>query len=94
VGSSARRDCIVDESICNEALDLLSVDRMLDYGHPSENLTRTATLWSVVLGVDVDASQVATCMALMKISRQCHTPLRDNTVDAIAYLLIADSLMH
>lgn len=92
MGSSARADSLIDSSLLDEAFEFLHVDRMDDYGDPRENLTRTARLWSAVLDVDVDASQVATCMALVKISRQAHRPMRDNIVDALAYLLLADSL--
>lgn len=92
MGSSASHDFVIDSSLLDEAFEFLQVNRMNDYGDPRENLTRTARLWSAVLGVDVDASQVATCMALLKISRQAHRPLRDNIVDALAYLCLADSL--
>lgn len=92
MGLSENRASVVDETICEEALELLDLDRMLDYGHPAENLSRIAMLWSAVLRIEVEPSQVATCMALVKISRQTNKPLRDNTVDAIAYLLIADLL--
>lgn len=92
MGSPARTESLVDDTLAAEAIDLLSVDRMIDYGHPAENLDRTAQLWSAVLKTDVDASQVAMCLALMKISRQAHAPMRDNIVDAIAYLMLADTL--
>lgn len=92
MGSSARADSLIDASLVDDAIEFLQVNRMHDYGDPRENLTRTARLWSAVLDVDVEASQVATCLALMKISRQAHRPMRDNIVDALAYLLLADSL--
>ena len=44
-------------------------DRGLDYGHPSDNMQRTAALWSAYLEVPINDYQVAMCMALVKIAR-------------------------
>lgn len=72
-----------EENILQEADRLTSAsgDRPGDYGHPRENLTLTAKLWSPILGVEVTAEQVALCQVQLKIARQCHKPKRDNLTD-------------
>ena len=67
-------------------------DRGLDYGHPSDNMARTAALWSSYLEMPITDYQVATCMALVKIARSMETAKVDTYVDATAYLAIAGQL--
>jgi len=81
----------IDNSIAQEAMDIVSGARQQTYGHPSKNFLDTARLWSVVLGVEVTAQQVALCMVAVKVAREIHTPKRDNLVDAIGYLLAYDA---
>jgi len=50
-------------------------DRGLDYGHPSDNMQRTAALWSSYLEMPISDYQVAMCMALVKIA-EAWRPLR------------------
>jgi precorrin-4 methylase len=58
---------------------------MDDYGHPIHDFTRTASMWSTILGVEVTAPQVAICMILVKVSRETHKHKRDNLVDIAGY---------
>ena len=67
-------------------------DRGLDYGHPSDNMSRTAALWASYLEMPITDYQVAMCMALVKIARSMETAKVDNQVDACAYLAIAGTL--
>ena len=67
-------------------------DRGMDYGHPSDNMQRTAALWSSYLEMPITDYQVTTCMALVKIARSMETAKVDNQVDACAYLAIAGTL--
>lgn len=67
-------------------------DRGLDYGHPSDNMARTAALWASYLEMPITDYQVATCMALVKIARSMETAKVDTYVDAVAYLAIAGQL--
>jgi hypothetical protein len=67
-------------------------DRGMYYGHPSDNMQRTAALWSAFLEMPVTDYQVATCMALVKIARSMETAKVDTYIDAAAYLAIAGQL--
>ena len=55
------------------------------YGHPYDNHGRTATMWSTYLGVEITAEDVCWMMMLLKVSRQIHSPTRDNLVDIVGY---------
>jgi hypothetical protein len=67
-------------------------DRGLDYGHPSDNMARTAALWSSYLEMPITDYQVAICMALVKIARSMETGKTDTYVDLCAYTAIAAQL--
>lgn len=73
------------ESILEEANRLVNGDRQESYGHPLDDFSRTARMWSAVLSHDVTAEQVGLCMACVKISRQVNRPGRDNLVDLAGY---------
>lgn len=75
------------EDLAAYAARLVNEDRAQLYGHPLDNLSRAADIWSVILDVDVTAEQVALCMVGMKIARQVHREQMDNVADAIGYLL-------
>ena len=72
-------------SILLEAQGLVHGDRQVMYGHPLDDFSRTAAMWSAILGVPVTAEQVGLCMCAVKISRQCNSPKRDNLVDLAGY---------
>ena len=67
-------------------------DRGLDYRHPSDNMARTAALWSSYLEMPVTDYQVAMCMALVKIARSMESAKTDTYVDLAAYVAIAGQL--
>jgi len=67
-------------------------DRGLDYGHPSDNMQRTAALWSAYLEMPVTDYQVAMCLALVKVARSMETAKPDNYIDGTAYFAIAGQL--
>ena len=67
-------------------------DRGVDYGHPSDNMQRTARLWSAYLEMPLEDYQVASCMALVKLARSMETGKVDNYIDGAAYFAIAGQL--
>lgn len=75
----------IKESVLQEADRLVSTDRQQDYGHPLDDFTKTAKMWSAVLGQEVSPEQVPLCMILVKISRETNRHKRDNLVDIAGY---------
>lgn len=78
------------ESILEEAKRIVHGDRGENYGHPFEDFSRTAMIWSAILGIDVEPEQVALCMVGVKISREVNRPKRDNIVDGAGYFETLD----
>ncbi len=66
--------------------------RGMVYGHPSDNMQRTAALWSAYLEMPITDYQVAMCMALVKIARSMETHKTDTYIDLAAYVAIAGQL--
>lgn len=60
-------------------------ERGADYGHPKEDFTRTAGLWSAYLGIEVRPEDVPMMMILLKVSRQKHKHKMDNLDDIQGY---------
>jgi hypothetical protein len=75
----------------NEAKAIIQ-DRGMDYGHPSDNMSRTAALWSSFLEMPITDYQVASCMVLVKLARSMETGKVDNYIDGAAYMAIAGQL--
>lgn len=75
----------------NEAKAIIE-DRGMDYGHPSDNMQRTARLWSAYLEMPISDDQVAMCLALVKIARSMETAKVDNFIDGAAYFAISGQL--
>ena len=79
--------------IYDQARQLTAVERQSQYGAPEDNLGRIATLWATYLGKPLTAHDVAVMMALLKIGRIASgVTVKDNYVDAVAYMGLADRL--
>jgi hypothetical protein len=72
---------------------LVHGQRGQDYGHPYEDFSRTAKMWSAILGIEVTPQQAILCMIAVKISRECHLPKRDNRVDIAGYAEALDMVV-
>jgi len=83
-------------TVLEEAARITSVDRNETYGHPIDNHTDCAAMWSVylrrALGVDVRLTPRHVCwmMTLMKACRDAHSEQRDNLVDGCGWLRNAE----
>lgn len=84
---------MTNESVLEEAQRLTHGDRTAAYGHPYDDYSRTAALWSILLGAKltkpITAHEAALCMIAVKLSREVHLPKRDNMVDAAGYSHVA-----
>lgn len=80
--------------ILMEADRLTAEDRNKAYGDPYVNHKRIADIWAVILGHEVTPSQVALCMAGVKIARLAQTPDHmDSFIDGAAYMAIAGEII-
>lgn len=85
-------------TILQDAEQAVYGDRQDDYGHPREDFTRTAILWTGVLqhkladGEYITPEDIALCMVQVKVSREVNKPKRDNRVDGAGYFLCLDRL--
>jgi len=82
---AAPDSCKPAVSIALEAYKLVVGARQEYYGHPLDDFTRTAKIWSAILGIEVTAEQVGLCMIGVKIARQVNHEKIDNLIDIAGY---------
>lgn len=80
------------ENVLEEAARITSGDRNQAYGHPLDNHSRTAGLWSAYLGVEITPRDVCWLNVLQKASRDVNKEGRDNLVDAAGYVRNAEMI--
>lgn len=73
------------KSPTKEAYELVGGARQSSYGHPLDNMERTAAIFSAILGTPVSAEQAALCMVGLKLARECNKHSYDNIVDMAGY---------
>lgn len=79
-------------NVLDEARGLIYGERHSEYGPAGEEFKRVADGWSAIIGADVTATDVALGMAYLKIVRESYKHKRDNIVDAIGYLALAQDI--
>lgn len=80
---------------CDRAKSIIGGDgqRRQDYGDALDSFEAIAKLWSVVLGIEVTAEQVALCQALLKMGRLLNKPNHeDSWVDIIGYAALGGDI--
>jgi len=83
----------VRKEILDEAAELICNGREDDYGEPQESFESIAAYWSLYLGHEVTAPDVAYMMTLLKLSRnKTGGYKRDSCVDGAGYFALAAEL--
>ncbi len=68
------------------AAETITHERESSYGPPLASFNRIAKLWSALLGIEIDAQQVAHMMILLKVSRLQTSPHDlDTLIDIVGY---------
>lgn len=90
---------MAEQTVLQEAHDLIYGVRQEQYGHPRVNLQNIATVWKEYLkgkyGVEVTITPVDVCqlMALLKMCRGFGSDKRDSIVDQAGYIGLIERVM-
>lgn len=83
----SQADALSPEGAVQQALELVTAERQGLYGHPADDFSKVALIWSAIFGVDVEAWQVPLALIGVKMSRELNARKDDNVVDLIGYAL-------
>lgn len=76
-----------DSSILHRAHALIHGQREEDYAPPKVNFQRIATVWSILLGIDITPEQVAAMMVGLKLCRLANDVNHEDTwMDIAGYV--------
>jgi hypothetical protein len=79
--------------ILDEVREIINGERQDQYGDPEDSFSTICALWNVILyPTQIIPKDVCMMMALFKIGREIHQHKRDNLIDAIGYLALADEV--
>lgn len=74
------------QEILAQAGEIIDGSRQELYGDPAASFGRAAKIWSAILGIEISPSQVAMCLAGVKLSRLAHVHDHvDSWVDLAGY---------
>jgi len=74
------------EDILEQAKEIISTDRNIEYGSPERNFAAIAELWTVYLGHEIKPHDVAVALMLVKVARIRQSPSKtDHWVDLAGY---------
>jgi len=80
--------------VLDTAKEYVTKDRAADHGNMEDNFNTIGKYWSVHLGVDVSATDVAVMMTLLKAARIKSNPSHpDNWVDACGYMACGGEIL-
>ncbi len=79
-------------NILDEANRIINGERREAYGPVKESFEKVAKLWSVAVGKEITAPQVAMMMILFKVARELHAHKSDNLTDIAGYAQLEESL--
>lgn len=80
--------------ILEEARIIITGDRQKAYGSAKDNFERIARLWSAYLEKEVNASDVANLMILLKVARSLGPSWKDdNYIDICGYAALAGEMV-
>jgi len=80
--------------VLDTAKEYVAKERAADHGNMEDNFSTIGKYWSVHLGVDVSATDLAVMMTLLKAARIKSNPSHpDNWVDACGYMACGSEIV-